>query len=69
MLADRRLATAAPPPALAVPATKGRSLWVDAARRFRRNRAAFISLMILLGVVAFTIIGPFLARWSIETID
>jgi oligopeptide transport system permease protein len=69
MLADRRLATAAPPPALAVPATKGRSLWVDAARRFRRNRAAFISLIILLGVVAFTIIGPFLARWSIETID
>lgn len=69
MLADQRLARPSPPAVAAVTATKGRSLWVDAARRFRRNRAAFTSLIVLLGVVAFTIVGPFFARWSIETID
>lgn len=70
MLADGRIdamakrkAEAAPQPA------KARSLWVDARRRFFRNRAALVSLIILLAAVAFTIVGPFLARWSIEKID
>ena len=71
MLADRRLdalaqAKQATP---AVVATKGRSLWMDAGRRFVRNRAALVSLIVLLSVVAFTIVGPFFARWSIEKID
>ncbi len=69
MLADQRLARPSPPPVATAPATKGRSLWMDAARRFRRNRAAFTSLVVLLGVVVFTLVGPFFARWSIETID
>jgi oligopeptide transport system permease protein len=70
MLADGRIdamakrkAEAAPQPA------KARSLWVDARRRFFRNRAALVSLIVLLAAVAFTIVGPFLARWSIEKID
>lgn len=49
--------------------TKGRSLWLDAGRRFMRNRAALTSLFVLLSVVVFTLVGPFLARWSIEKID
>lgn len=48
---------------------KGRSLWQDAVRRFTRNRAAMFFLILLVLVVAFTIIGPFLAVWSIEKID
>jgi len=70
MLADRRIDTLAGAQAApVVVAAKGRSLWMDAGRRFMRNRAALISLIVLLAVVAFTIVGPFLARWSIEKID
>ena len=74
MLADRRAATLADPKPDAPPSgagtpEKGRSLWMDAARRFRRNDAAFISLIVLLATVVFTIVGPFFARWNIETID
>jgi oligopeptide transport system permease protein len=70
MLADKRIGTLARAEVpTAVVATKGRSLWMDAGRRFVRNRAAFISLIVLLLVVAFTIVGPFFARWSIEKVD
>jgi oligopeptide transport system permease protein len=69
MLADRRLIAAEGLTKGAAEPVKGRSLWMDAARRFRRNTAAFTSLIVLLTVVAFTIVGPFVARWSIETID
>ncbi len=69
MLADRRLAVAERLNAGSAEPAKGRSLWVDAARRFRRNTAAFTSLIVLLTVVVFTLVGPLVARWSIETID
>lgn len=70
MLADGRIDTMAKRTAEAAPQpAKARSLWVDARRRFFRNRAAFVSLIVLLVAVAFTIVGPFLARWSIEKID
>jgi len=69
MLADRRLIAAEGLAKGVAEPAKGRSLWMDAARRFRRNTAAFTSLIVLLTVVAFTIVGPFVARWSIETID
>jgi oligopeptide transport system permease protein len=69
MLADRRLAVSANLDRAAEKPAKGRSLWMDAGRRFRRNRAAFTSLIVLLAVVLFTLIGPLFARWSIETID
>ncbi len=67
MLADTRIEGVAKVQAQAP--TKGRSLWLDAGRRFMANKAAMVSLVVLLAVVLFTIIGPFLARWSIEKID
>ncbi|MEI4485792.1 ABC transporter permease subunit [Frigidibacter sp. MR17.14] len=48
---------------------KGRSLWLDAARRFRRNKAAVGAVIALLLVIAFVLIGPAFARWSNEEID
>jgi oligopeptide transport system permease protein len=48
---------------------QGRSLWRDAWGRFLRNRAAFWSLITLIGVGIFAIIGPFIAVWSHQDID
>ncbi|WP_428242526.1 ABC transporter permease subunit [Gynuella sp.] len=47
----------------------GRSLWKDAANRFIHNKAAMTSLVILGLIVAFTIIGPYVAVWDHENID
>jgi oligopeptide transport system permease protein len=72
MLADTRVETqtrsAEPELAPAAP-IKGRSLWQDAGARFVRNRAALVSLIVLVAVVVFTFVGPFIAVWSIEKID
>ena len=43
---------------------KGRSLWQDAWRRFRRNKAALASLMILSVVLLFVLIAPFLSPYG-----
>lgn len=67
MLADTRIESLAE--AEGTLPTKGRSLWRDAGRRFMRNKAALTSLIVLISVVLFTIVGPLLARWSIEKID
>ncbi|MEZ5912758.1 MAG: ABC transporter permease subunit [Paracoccaceae bacterium] len=48
---------------------KGRSLWQDALTRFLRNKAAVGSLIILVAVVLFTLIGPYFSVWDNETID
>ena len=48
---------------------RGRSLWQDAASRFMRNKAAVVSVIVLLLVVLFTFVGPLVAPWSIEKID
>lgn len=48
---------------------KGRSLWEDAARRFVKNRAAMVSLIILFMIVLFAIFGLHLTPWTIEQID
>jgi oligopeptide transport system permease protein len=72
MLADERVETLAKNQAeadAAAPSAKGRSLWKDAGRRFMRNKAAVISLTILLSVVLFTLVGPFFAQWTIERVD
>lgn len=70
MLADERIdALAKRQAAAAMPSTKGRSLWLDAGRRFMRNRAAVVSLIVLISIVIFTFVGPLVARWSIERID
>ena len=39
---------------------KGRSLWDDARRRLLRNRAAVVSIFILVTVTVLAIIGPFI---------
>lgn len=48
---------------------RGRSLWQDAGRRFARNKAAVVSLFMLIAIVLFTFIGPYFSKWSIETVD
>ncbi|MEX3313563.1 ABC transporter permease subunit [Sulfitobacter sp. PS-8MA] len=50
-------------------AGKGRSPWADARRRFFRNKAALMGLVILGFVVAFALFGNALAQWSNEELD
>lgn len=50
-------------------AQQGRSLWQDARRRFLQNRAAVISLIVLVVVGLIALIGPFVAAWSNEEVD
>jgi oligopeptide transport system permease protein len=48
---------------------QGRSLWVDAWRRLKRNRAATVS-MVLLTIIALTaILAPLLSQYSYEAVD
>lgn len=48
---------------------KGRSLWQDAWRRFRRNKAALISGVILLIITAFVLIAPSLVPYTYDHTD
>jgi len=50
-------------------AVKGRSLWEDARRRFLSNKAATVSLFVLLLIVIFSFTGQYLTSWSNEEID
>ncbi|MGG6109167.1 oligopeptide ABC transporter permease OppC [Pantoea allii] len=43
---------------------EGRSLWQDARRRFIHNRAALISLMVLMLIALFVIFAPMLSQFS-----
>ncbi|MGY9049495.1 peptide ABC transporter permease [Puniceibacterium antarcticum] len=54
--------------AQALPA-KGRSPWADARRRFFRNKAAMMGLVILVFVALFAIFGGYAAQWSNEELD
>ena len=47
----------------------GRSLWGDARRRFLRNRAAMVSVVVLALVGCFAAFGGLFAQWSNEDID
>jgi len=49
--------------------TEGRSLWQDAWRRLRANRAAVASLVILTLIAVASIFGPMLLPWSYDQID
>lgn len=51
------------------PEVKGRSLWVDARIRFFRNKAAVVSLIILICIFLFAMFGSMLTPWSNEEID
>ena len=48
---------------------RGRSPWADARRRFRRNKAAMVSLIVLVLVALFAIFGSSLAVWTNEDMD
>ena len=54
---------------MAVAEVKGRSLWVDALRRFMRNKAAMTGVVALTLIVLISFIGPFFAVWTNEQID
>ncbi len=46
-----------------------RSLWLDAFIRFRRNRAASASVLVLALIAIYSIFGPTLSGWASEEID
>ncbi len=48
---------------------KGRSLWADARIRFFRNKAAVVSLAILVAVASFALFGNFFAQWERDFVD
>ena len=48
---------------------RGRSPWADARRRFRRNKAAMVSLIVLVLVAMFAIFGNSVAVWTNEDMD
>ena len=60
---------AAPAPPLLARAAPRPSLWREATRRFRRHRLAMVGAVILLGMVAAVIVGPFVYRVPIDEID
>jgi len=48
---------------------EGRSLWQDARRRFIHNRAASISLLVLLLITLFVIVAPMLSQFTYDDTD
>ena len=50
-------------------ALEGRSLWADARRRFFSNRAALVSLVVLIGIAVLVLVGPSLSRYSFDEMD
>jgi oligopeptide transport system permease protein len=58
-MSDIALAAAAP----------GRSLWRDAWRRLKRNRAAMAGLVILAVIALLAILAPLLSRYAFDAVD
>lgn len=54
---------------LATTEMAGRSLWKTAMLRFARNKAAMLSLFVLLAVFLFAYVGPVFAQWDYDKID
>tara|TARA_R110002124_G_scaffold114535_9_gene269231 strand:+ start:18832 stop:19752 length:921 start_codon:yes stop_codon:yes gene_type:complete len=50
-------------------APKGRSLTQDALRRLARNKAAVISIAIVLFIILAAIVGPYFVPWSYSEVD
>lgn len=48
---------------------EGRSLWQDAWRRLRANRAAFVSMIILAIITLACVVLPYALPWSYDAID
>ncbi|MDP6406408.1 MAG: ABC transporter permease subunit [Alphaproteobacteria bacterium] len=55
--------------ATGIGATAGRSLWGEAWRRLRRNRAAVVALVILGAIATAALLGPALSPWPIDEVD
>ena len=49
-------------------AVKGRSLWVDASRRLRRNRAAMTALVVLAAIALMALFGLVIKEQEVETL-
>ena len=56
-------------PAALEAAARGRTLWDDALRRLKRNRAAMASLVLLGILILAAVVGPYLAPFSYDHID
>ncbi len=54
---------------MALAEVKGRSPWADARKRFFRNRAALVALVVLVLIGLFAAFGNSIAAWSNEDID
>ncbi|MCW5720470.1 MAG: ABC transporter permease subunit [Devosia sp.] len=50
-------------------APKGRSLTQDALRRLARNKAAVVSIAILVLIIVTAIVGPYLVPWGYAQVD
>jgi oligopeptide transport system permease protein len=50
-------------------APKGRSLTDDALRRLFANRAATVSIFVLLAIIVVAFVGPYFVPWGFSTID
>lgn len=50
-------------------APKGRSLTQDAMRRLTRNKAAVLSIGVVIFIVLFAFVGPYLIPWTYDKID
>ncbi len=55
--------------AVALQAPKGRSLTQDAFRRLSRNKAAVVSIFILVAIVVVAFVGPHLLPWRYDQVD
>ncbi|MDC9825013.1 ABC transporter permease subunit [Devosia sp. ZB163] len=50
-------------------APKGRSLTQDAFRRLSRNKAAVVSIFVVVAIVLFAFVGPYFAPWAYDKVD
>lgn len=50
-------------------APKGRSLTQDALRRLARNKAAMVSIFLLIAIVLIALIGPYFLPWGFSQVD
>ena len=48
---------------------RGQSLWQDAWRRLKKNRAAVIAGGVLIAITLFCVIGPWLTPWKFDLPD
>lgn len=54
---------------LTLDAPRGRSLTQDALRRLTRNKAAVVSIFLLVTIVIVAFVGPYFLKWSYSQVD